>query len=433
MNVLGLIGLIVGIAFLMYCCMKGINLYISTMVTALIIIVTNQMPILVTMNTSFFSGFGSFFASWTLLYLAGALFGKFMEITGSATAVAKLILKFAGKRFSVIAMCVAIGLLGYGGVTGFAIVFAAFPFCLQVFREANLPRRFIPCIMIFGMGTFLNSAPGSPQGLNVITTETMGLPLTAGPLWGAIAAIFCFVMGSVWLTIMMKKAVAAGECFVVNEKKDNVDIPDNLPNGFIALLPMMVTCFLINFKVDGTVLVDVRVGLLIGALLCILLNYTRIPWNRMLEILGTAATGNINICGTIGTVVAIGYVVQATPVFQDIVTWVTSLQISPFVSLIIAVNVMAAVTGSATSACSLMTPILGPIYVGMGLDPGIVARTIAVGSTGFDSMPHNGAIVLAIDMAGCNHKEAYMPIFKTCAITPICSCIFMTICYTFFG
>jgi H+/gluconate symporter-like permease len=91
------------------------------------------------------------------------VFGKLMDDSGAARAIAHRIVEWTGKERAILAIVLACGILTYGGVSLFVVAFAVFPIALQMFREGNLPKRLIPGAIALGSFTFTMTAlPGTP-------------------------------------------------------------------------------------------------------------------------------------------------------------------------------------------------------------------------------------------------------------------------------
>ena len=89
----GMAGLLAGLLLLIVLTMRGFNLFILAPLCALLVAVTNGVPFWQTTGGADFihgymNGFASFVSAWFLMFLLGSLFGKLMEHTGAADAVA---------------------------------------------------------------------------------------------------------------------------------------------------------------------------------------------------------------------------------------------------------------------------------------------------------------------------------------------------------
>ncbi|MFQ8760835.1 MAG: hypothetical protein ACLSAF_16765 [Intestinimonas sp.] len=136
MTALGIIGIILAFALLMYMIMKGFNIYLTVFVCTLVVAVTSQMNIYDAYKVHFMTGFTTFFKNNYLIFLTGTLMAKAMDITGAAKSIAKTIIKVMGTEWAFISVPVACGVLCYGGVSAFVMLLCRFSYCL-----AGLPRR----------------------------------------------------------------------------------------------------------------------------------------------------------------------------------------------------------------------------------------------------------------------------------------------------
>jgi H+/gluconate symporter-like permease len=83
---------------------------------------------------------------------------------------------------------------------------------------------------------------------------------------------------------------------------------------------------------------------------------------------------------------------------------------SPLVSLAVATNLLAALTGSASGGLTIALDALGSIYMESGADPALLHRIAVIGAGTLDSLPHNGAVVTLLAVCGSTHKESYRDI-----------------------
>lgn len=117
---------------------------------------------------------------------------------------------------------------------------------------------------------------------------------------------------------------------------------------------------------------------------------------------------------TIASLVGFGAVVAAMPAFGVVREWMLSIGGSPLVSLSVATNVLAALTGSATGGLTIALDALGETYLRLaheqGISPALLHRVAVVGAGTLDGLPHNGAVVTLLVLCGATHKEGYFDI-----------------------
>jgi H+/gluconate symporter-like permease len=102
------------------------------------------------------------------------------------------------------------------------------------------------------------------------------------------------------------------------------------------------------------------------------------------------------------------------PAFATVREWVLGIQGGPLVSLAIATNVLAALTGSASGGLTIALDALGPTYLQLaaeqGIDPALLHRVAVIGAGTLDSLPHNGAVVTLLAVCGSTHGKSYFDI-----------------------
>ena len=422
---LSLIGLIGSLALLIVLTMRGMSLFVATPLCALIVALTSGIALLpplaaedgVNLVTQYMNGFTGFIASWFFIFLLGSLFGKLMESSGGADSVSRWIITRLGTRQAALAVVLACAILTYGGVSLFVVAFSVYPMALSLFRDANLPRRFIPATLAFGSVTFTMTSAGSPEIQNWIPVEHLGTsPLAA---WEAslVVAIFMAGLGYVWLRWMLKRAVARGEVFEEREDDPRSD-RRQLPHPALATVPLLLVLGISFTTHDLLGTSALIVALLSGCIGAALINVMNL--HKPGEALTEGGTGALIAIGNTSAVVGFGTVAQVSPAFDAAVTFVTGMPGSGLVSAAVAVSAIAAMTGSASGGQAIALPILGPHYMDQGVDPDQLHRVVAISSGALDSLPHNGYVVTTI-RAICKetHAAAYAPMGALTVIVPL--------------
>ena len=100
MSVLGVVGLLLGIAALIVLSYKGVNAFVSSLIAAAIVIITNGMPFWGTFSDSYATGMKNFAGSYFLIFGLAAAYGLSLIH----------IYRFC-HRLSQIALCIAFQLL----------------------------------------------------------------------------------------------------------------------------------------------------------------------------------------------------------------------------------------------------------------------------------------------------------------------------------
>lgn len=448
MNFIGVIGLLASLVLLIYLTMKGINIIIAAILSSILVALTGGLNLETALTENYMTGFTDYFASWFLVFLLGAIFGKIMQETKSAESIAQWVKRTVGAKRAVFAVVAAAAIMTYGGVSLFVVGFAVYPIAVSLFRTANLPHRFIPAALVFGSISFTMTSPGSPEIQNIIPTEFFGTTPTAGGIIGVICAFIIMIAGGLWLSSMVKKAVKNGEDFsppyilssqgereaaaaTAAEAKESTS-GQQLPNVILALLPLIMVIVLLNVLAQfmnptTALLIALTVGILQS---CITMKkFLEAFWSSLATGAQNALIALANTCAVVG----FGSVAAQVSAFDSVVNGLVNMPGPPLLGLAVGVTLICGITGSASGGLGIALPILAPIYMSQGLDPGAMHRVSALASGGIDSLPHNGYVVTTIRViCGESHKRAYMPIFILSVVVPTLVMFLAVLLYSIF-
>jgi H+/gluconate symporter-like permease len=179
----------------------------------------------------------------------------------------------------------------------------------------------------------------------------------------------------------------------------------------------------------------VAVALLAGVIALLVLNYRRLPAIR--ESMDAGANASVLPLVTVASLVGFGAVVAALPAFAMVREWVLSIGGGPLVSLAVATNILAALTGSASGGLSIALDALGETYMRLaaenGIDPALLHRVAVIGAGTLDSLPHNGAVVTLLAVCGSNHRESYFDIVMVAIVSAIIALAVVILLGSMFG
>jgi H+/gluconate symporter-like permease len=155
---------------------------------------------------------------------------------------------------------------------------------------------------------------------------------------------------------------------------------------------------------------SVIVALVAGIITLLLLSRDRLPDLR--QTMDAGANASVLPAVAVASLVGFGAVVAALPAFAAVADWVLTLGGGPLVSLAVAVNILAALTGSASGGLTIALDALGSTYLALagdiGLSPDLLHRVAVMSAGTLDSLPHNGAVVTLLAVAGKTHGESYV-------------------------
>lgn len=416
---LSMIGLVSGLILLIILTLRGMNLFISAPLCAVLVALCSNVPLFqgeLNFVSAYMDGFASFVAAWFFMFLLGSIFGKFMEDTGAADSVAKWIITKLGRKRAMLAVVLACAILTYGGVSVFVVAFSVYPMALALFKDANLPRRFIPSALAFGSVTFTMTSAGSPEIQNWIPIQYLGTSPYAAWEVSLFVAVLMALFGYWWLSKLIGRAVANGESFEVRAD-DPKDIERTLPSPISGLVPLVVVLslsFLFHEELKQNALILALSG---GVLSLAIINHKY--FQNISQALTDASTGALVAIGNTAAVVGFGSIAKVTPAFEQAVALMTNLPGNELVGAAVAVSVIAGLTGSASGGQAIALPVLAPHYIDVGVNPDQLHRIVAMSSGALDSLPHNGYVVTTIrGICKETHQAAYWPIAAVTVVVP---------------
>lgn len=443
---IGVAGILLSLVLLMYLAYRGINVLVLAPLLSLLAALLGGDPRMLAIYTQVFMvSLGGFVAKYFPLFLLGAIFGRLMSDSGSATSIARSIVARLGPSQALLAIVLACGILTYGGVSVFVVVFAAYPVAVELFRAANTPKRLIPGAILLGGATFtLSGMPGTPSIQNAIPMPFFGTDTFAAPGLGSVAGVVMLVLGMWWLNGRARRALAAGEGYGDHPHDLDLSQSPHQPPLLIALVPLVIV-LLVNLvmtwwvipAMDLAYLAEPRFGrvgvndvrgiwALVASLGLAILVAIALHWPRWRDLQGSVNQGTMSsLLPIFNTASEIGYgaVIASLAAFATVQAAVMAISSNVLVSEAVAVNIMAGITGSAAGGLSLALGMLGKTYAeagaAAGISPELLHRVAAIASGGLDSLPHNGAVITLLGICRLSHRESYLDIFMVSVVGPL--------------
>ncbi|MCI4680131.1 GntP family permease [Rhodoblastus acidophilus] len=461
---MGLLGILVGLSLLIWLAFKGWSVLLLAPIAAVVAAFFSSEPLLAHWTQTFMRSASGFLAQFFPIFLLGALFGKLMEDTGSVSAIADYMTEKLGTKRAILAVVLGGAVVTYGGVSLFVAFFVIAPMAQGLFRAASIPRRLMPAAIMLGTSTFTMSAmPGTPSIQNTIPMPFFGTTPFAAPGLGIIASAIMLAFGLWWLAREEAAAKARGEGFGDDDAlKSAADLADDetlreratashefdpaeiahgevaatRPPFWSAAAPIVVV-ILVNLILSLIVLPRLDLSFLskpewggvspaavtgvwsvLTALTLAILTVLALNGRRLPDLRGTMDAG-VNASAlpaiSVASLVGFGAVVAALPAFAMVRDAVLGIGGGPLVSLAVATNTLAALTGSASGGLTIALDALGSTYLQraaeIGMDPALLHRVAVIGSGTLDSLPHNGAVVTLLAVCGSTHGKSYKDIF----------------------
>ena len=431
---IGIIGLILAIAVLIFGSYKGLGALPVTLLAALVAILTNGLDLWGSYATAYMGGYAGAYTGYFLIFIFSALYAKFMEESGSATSIGYKLIDWFGNKHVMLILILITSVLTYGGVSLFVVIFAVGPIAYTLMKEANLPRHLIVAALVMGSSVYtMTSLPGTPALTNIIPTQYLGTTMTAAPILGIICSVVLFALCYIYCKWAEAQAVKRGEVWSYPEGTDvsKYEIADRaaLPSAWKAFLPIVILLLIIivgGFWIADSTMLTV-IAMLAGAVLCYLLNLPQFKGKPMGSLLTNGLGGGISAIGGLAAVVAFGTVAQTTDAYQSIVSWLLSLDMHPYLKGIFSTAVISGITGSSSGGLRLTLSSLTDYFVGSGCNLGILHRLMAIAAGSLDTLPHAAGLFLVLQVLGLNHKNSYKHIAAISIGAGMCALVVMII------
>ena len=458
---MGVFGILLSLGLLMYLAFRGYSVLVIAPLLALLAAVVGGDPrVLATFTQVYMVSLGGFVANYFPVFLLGAIFGRLMSDSGSASAIARSIVNRLGASQALLSVVMACAVLTYGGVSVFVVVFASYPVAAALFRVAGTPKRLIPGAILLGGATFtLSGVPGTPSLQNAIPMAFFGTDAFAAPGLGSIAGVVMLVLGMAWLNGRARRAAKAGEGYG-DHPLEHLDTAPSVhePRLIVALTPLVMVlvvnavmtwyviptmdlAYLSEPKFGATTANSVRgIWALTAALSLAITTAVILHWPRWSDLKGSLNQGTLSsLLPIFNTASEIGYgtVIASLAGFAVVQAALVGISSNLLVSEAVSVNIMAGITGSAAGGLSLALGMLSKTYTEMGaaagVSPELLHRVAAIACGGLDSLPHNGAVITLLGICRLTHRESYMDIFMVSVVGPLNALAVVLVAGSLFG
>jgi H+/gluconate symporter-like permease len=444
------------LVFLMFVAYRGFSVILFAPVAAMgAVLLTDPGAVPAAFTGLFMDKMVGFAKLYFPVFLLGAVFGKVIELSGFSKSIVAAVIGLVGTERAMLAIVLVCGVLTYGGVSLFVVVFAAYPFAAEMFRAGKIPKRLIPGTIALGAFSFtMDSLPFSPQIQNIIPTTYFKTTNGAAPILGVVGAIFIFVLGMTYLEWRRRQAIISGEGYGEGHSNEPPPVDTtHLAPASIAFLPLVVV-FVVNLALGGfpgvfTGLIDHAYGTgydltlamdhaistpiagikaiwaVEGALLAGILTVFAFAFPQLKKTFAegskAAVAGALLAAMNTASEYGFGGVIAALPGFIVIKDTLSSIP-NPLVNEAITVTSLAGITGSASGGMSIALAAMAKDFLATAeaahIPPEVLHRIASMASGGMDTLPHNGAVITLLAVTGLTHRQSYKDIFAvTCLKT----------------
>jgi H+/gluconate symporter-like permease len=107
------------------------------------------------------------------------------------------------------------------------------------------------------------------------------------------------------------------------------------------------------------------------------------------------------------------------------------------ISLTVAMNVLAGLTGSASGGMTIGLDALGDTFLRLaterGIDPALLHRLTTISAGTLDALPHNGTVLTVLQVSRLTHRESYFDMVMTVIVSVIISLVAVLVLGSVFG
>lgn len=352
------------------------------------------------------AGFSGTFTSIGIVIILGALVGTMLEVTGAAFKLADMVIKLVGKKHPELAI------LLMGWVVSIPVFCDSGFVILNPIRKALVKRTAVSSVAMtvaLSAGLYISHVfiPPTPGPIAAANTLGIGENLLLVMGLGVVASIPCLLAGYFYAKYIGKKIKAKDEADVNSEDvtktyEQIVASYGKLPNGFLALSPILVPILLMalgsissmagwtGFAANlcaflGTPIIALAVGVLFGVGLMASTGKMKEFYNMTNDTLKTV--------GPILFVTAAGGVLGKVISVSGMVEYITSNaaileKVGIFFPFLLAA-ILKSAQGSSTVAITTTAGIVAPLLGVLGLDtPVLMALAVMAIGAGAMTVSH---------------------------------------------
>ncbi|OJH79729.1 MAG: transporter [Stenotrophomonas maltophilia] len=462
---MSLLIVLAALAFLILVAYRGYSVILFAPIAALGAVLLTDPSLVAPMFTGLFMDkMVGFLKLYFPVFLLGAVFGKLIELSGFSRSIVGAAIRLFGPQRAMLSIVLVSGLLTYGGVSLFVVVFAVYPFAAEMFRQSDIPKRLIPATLGVGGFSFtMDALPGTPQIQNIIPTTFFGTDTWAAPVLGTLGSVFVLAVGMAYLEWRRRAAVRSGEGYgdpaaLVNEPAPFAGT--HLAHAGIAVLPLLLVfvsnkLFTLGIPhwygaehsfvpsiigsaapvVQGVAKIT-AIWAVLGALLIGILSVLALAWRPVVTQFaeGTKAAIGGAVLAAMNTASEYGFgaVIAALPGFMVVANALGAIK-DPLLHEAVTVTGLAGVTGSASGGMGIALAAMSETFIAnaqaAGIPMEVLHRVAAMASGGMDSLPHNGAVITLLMVTGLTHRQAYKDIFAVTIIKTLAVFVVIGIYY----
>lgn len=442
---LGIIGIILGIAVLIYGAYKGVSTIILAPLCCLLIAAFNGMNLLTTFTDTMLASVCNYVKAMLGPVLMGCVIAALYNKSGAALSIANALYNLftikarkaaaAGEKvvmnpiLAILTIFIIGTILSYSGMNPVVLMFIIFPIAMDLFEKAHMPREMGPGVVLGALATAACSMPGTTSDQNIIAVQFLGTSPMAAAIPGFIGGAFVLILNIIIMDVISKKEIAKGHTFV--PAPNAMQRPDmRTPHWLISIIPLAAT--LITFNAMGwNILVAMGLNIVLSLVLFFPYYDGLGGLKELLNPVGQQATMLVLQVGLLG---AIGGVVAASPAFPVLTKGLLAMPIPGLFKVVIAIALVTGASGSGPAGLSATLPYMSQSFAQIGISMNALHRVAVFASQTLDTLPTNPGYIIATGIAEVDIKDSYRYVFITTVLnTTITAFLVATILTVFPG
>lgn len=426
MGFISVIGMILGVALLIYLTFKGINGFVASIIGVLVVILTSGLPFWGTLVGTYAASLGSTFGTYLFLFTIGSAYSELMKKSGAAESIANFLFGFLGAKATVAGTLIITFLLAYGGINAFIIIFAVYPVAVPMFRKANISKVLMPAIFLYGAVVLNVVTPGAPSMLCITLSEKLNVTTFAAPVMALVVLVLAFGFGIFYFTWASNALRKRGVGFVASPSDAELIAGStsgkDLPPIHLALLPYLVIIVLKLVLANSMSASDgICTAMGAGIIVLVLTNYKYLK-GHIVEDFVSGWISSVNPLLLTAALMGFAAVVKICPGFEYFMNFamVMADKMDPYISAVIVTNVFSGITGASLSGTQIFCSTMADQFMSLGtVNAEALYKVVGMASMGMDTLPHCPTFVMEAQVCGVSTKESYPHVLVMTVITPI--------------
>lgn len=449
MSIIGLLGIAVSLALLIYLAFKGFEAAYVAIFAVIIVAVCNGLDVIPAVTEIMTSSAGGFFSMMAPMFITSCVFAGLFSACGAAQSLANGFAWFfekligaqrrnsymSGVWVTILVSYFSYVILTFFGLDGMASQITIVPIVIALMKRYNIPRHCAPALLYLNVsGVFI---PFSMQTTNMIPALTLGTSTGCGGWPAFLIWLVSAGAAMLYMSWYIKKCNTRGDEFEALPIDDSTGEGRKLPNFFLALVPLVVVFVL--FTVVGW---HIAISLIIATVVALVIMFpyfndtAQASNTNFVGLLREKISQEILIAGKILIVVCMlvgfGGVVQSTEVFGQIIAVLCESRGALTIMCAIAICVVILVSCNPVAGEAVALNALSPYFIGAGVPAAVFHRLTVIASTTFDSLPTGIGVIMAHELTGVSMKKGYKPVFVVTVLIPFIGTMLLAVLYTLF-